>query len=304
MEPTGQLTSQDLPHILLVDDEPRILRSLKAALKRDYAITTAQNARQAKQIMQDNEAISVIVSDERMPGTLGHELLAWSKQTRPDVTRILMTGYSDLQAIQNSINEAEIFRYISKPWNLVEFKEVIRHGVIHERTARAHDDSGAVVSTDCQLAFMTRHQDHDGLFKKVARMLSRTPLIAHDIGGVLSLLANHSGVGVLFVDDEHVNEDTISLVGMIHEKYPSVVIIVATSAADGHSAIKLLNNGQIFRYLVKPLTETRLKPMLNAAIVRYEQDAIKHQHIKQRYQDGQADSVLKTYWQKVMSLWH
>jgi response regulator RpfG family c-di-GMP phosphodiesterase len=304
MDASSQLSTQEMPQILLVDDEPRILRSLKAALKHDYTISTAQNARQAKQIMQDNAAISVIVSDERMPGTLGHELLVWSKQTRPEVTRILMTGYSDLQAIQNSINEAEIFRYISKPWNLVEFKEVIKYGVIHERTARTHDETEAVISADCQLAFMTRQSNNDGLFKKVARMLSRKPLIAHDIGGVLSLLARQPEVGVLFIDDEHVNEDTISLVSMIHEKYPSVVIIVATTAADGHSAIKLLNNGQIFRYLVKPLTETRLKPMLNAAIVRFEQDAAKHQQIKQRYQDGHADSVLKTYWQKVISLWH
>ncbi len=296
---------QSRPQVLLVDDEPRILRSLKAALKKHYNISTAQNGNEAKRIIKNNKALSVIISDERMPGLLGHELLAWSKQHRPEMTRILMTGYSDLQAIQNSINEAEVFKYITKPWNIREVKEVIDHGIIHVATNEEYHNSEAVAGpTECQLAIMNRVNANDKIYAKVAKSLAKNPILAHNIGAVLSALANNAHIGVLFIDDDQVSEDTINLVTMIHEKYPSVVIMVATSAVDGNSAIKLLNSGQIFRYLVKPLTETRLHPMLHAAIKKYEHMSAKHDYIKGSLANQGNESIIKSYWQKVTSLWH
>ncbi|WP_223787772.1 response regulator [Marinicella meishanensis] len=299
------VVTQPRPQVLLVDDEPRILRSLRAALKRDYDITTASNGRDAQKIIKANANLSVIISDERMPGLLGHELLAWSKQHRPQVTRILMTGYSDLQAIQNSINEAEVFKYITKPWNIGELKAVIDDGIIHENTHHQFLDSDRPEPTnECLLAIMNRVNSNDGIYHKVAKSLAKKTVMADDIGAVFNVLERHSNVGVLFVDDDRVDADTVNTVTLIHEKYPSVVIIVATSAADGNSAIKLLNSGQIFRYLVKPLTATRLLPMLQAAIKQYEEKAAKQAHIKQAYSDDTGDSLIKAYWQKVMKLWH
>ncbi len=295
----------DLPQILLVDDEPRILRSLKAALKKHYKIITANNADEAKIMIENNNDLSVIVSDERMPGILGHELLAWSKLNRPEVTRILMTGYSDIKAIQNSINEAEIFKYVTKPWNIEELIQVIDKGVINVKSGLyfAHKSEQKHQSAECQLAVLNMVDSNDKIYTNVAKSLSKSPLIAHDIGSVFNLLANNSDIGVLFVDDDHTDDDTINLVAIIHEKYPSIVIIVATTAADGKGAIKLLNSGQIFRYLVKPLTETRLKPMLHAAIHRFEEKSNKHEKIKSDVEKDSIDSTLVKYWRRAISFW-
>ncbi len=298
---TESAVFDSLPKVLLVDDEPRILRSLKAALKNHYAIFTAKNGHEAKAIINKNNDFSVIVSDERMPDILGHELLMWIKHNHPQIIRILMTGYSDMQAIQNSINKAEIYKYIAKPWNIQELKSVIDAGIVHVKSSLLFEYSKSEVKpSSCGLAVLNMVDENDSIYHKVAKSMAMTPHIVHDVGSTL-LVLEHKNIGVLFIDDDHANEDTTNLVMEIHENHPKVVIIVATSAADGKHAIKLLNDGQIFRYLVKPLTETRLLPMLKAAVQRFDEQSAQHE-----YNDSNGlstESSFKKLWNKIISLW-
>ncbi len=291
-----------LPEVLLVDDEPRILRSMKAALKKHYDIFTAHNAKEAKSLIKKNKGFSVIISDERMPDILGHELLAWSKDNYSKMIRILMTGYSDIKAIQNSINEAEIYKYITKPWNVKELKSIIDSGIVRVNTGMQVDvQKHDVNQAKCALVFLNMVDHNDQIYTKVAKRLSMEPNMVHDIGSTLLVLENNKHAGVLFIDDDHVNEDTFNLVMLIHDKYPKIVIIVATSAADGKSAIKLLNQGQIFRYLVKPLTETKLFPMLNAAAQRFYKQTTRHDHLDGSMNNETSGSSIKSYWRKIIS---
>ncbi|MFM7506690.1 MAG: putative bifunctional diguanylate cyclase/phosphodiesterase, partial [Rubrivivax sp.] len=104
--------------IMLVDDEPANLSALSALLGDEYEVLTAADgeaAYQALLTMRDRDGIALVISDQRMPRLTGTELLERLKALMPKTLRIILTGYSDLQAILDSLNRAEIYRYVSKP---------------------------------------------------------------------------------------------------------------------------------------------------------------------------------------------
>jgi len=115
--------------ILLVDDEPNITSSLQRLLRKDnYSILTATSGEEGLQVLE-SEAIDLIVSDMRMPNMDGAEFLTKAKAVNEKAIRILLTGYSDMNSTVSAINQAEIFRYISKPWNDDDFRLTIRRGL-------------------------------------------------------------------------------------------------------------------------------------------------------------------------------
>ncbi|MFA6014604.1 MAG: EAL domain-containing protein [Gallionellaceae bacterium] len=102
--------------LLLVDDEENVLRSLKRILRREgYAVFTAPNAEQALEVMAQNK-INVILSDHRMSGMSGVELLRRVKTMYPDVVRMILSGYTEVGTLQEAINQGEIYQFITKPW--------------------------------------------------------------------------------------------------------------------------------------------------------------------------------------------
>jgi two-component system NtrC family sensor kinase len=114
--PTDQETARP-GRLLLVDDEENILRSLRRVLRRgDWEIETAADAEAALAIFERFQP-AVVVSDFRMPGMNGVELLARVKELSPHTQRIMLTGQADQQAIEEAINRSEVFRFIAKPWN-------------------------------------------------------------------------------------------------------------------------------------------------------------------------------------------
>lgn len=112
--------------ILYVDDEPNNLTSFKATFRGTYNIFTASSASEGKNLLaQNHENIHIIITDQRMPETTGVEFLSSIIDSYPDPIRILLTGYSDIQAVINAINQGQIYQYISKPWEEQHMKIVI-----------------------------------------------------------------------------------------------------------------------------------------------------------------------------------
>jgi signal transduction histidine kinase len=102
--------------ILLVDDEPQILRSLSRVLEENnYELLTASSGVEALEVLK-NKAVQVIISDQRMPNMTGSEFLAQVKKTYPKTIRILLSGYADFEAVKEAINEGNIYKYLTKPW--------------------------------------------------------------------------------------------------------------------------------------------------------------------------------------------
>jgi two-component system probable response regulator PhcQ len=115
--------------ILLVDDEPNVLRSLSRLLK-DYQLTTFDCGEDALLAAQDMP-FDLVISDYRMPGMNGVELLTFFRAVQPDAIRMILTGYADLNGIQQAINDAEVFRFINKPWNPMEIFNAVTRGLEH-----------------------------------------------------------------------------------------------------------------------------------------------------------------------------
>ena len=137
--------------VLVVDDEPMVLSVLQETLAREgYKVTTAPSGAEALQIVKKEPPFSLVLTDERMPQLSGLDFLAQVKDIQPDATRILMTGVLELEIIINAINNGEIFRFVSKPWQPEELLVTIKNGVqrhdLLTRNAELHQEAIAMNS--------------------------------------------------------------------------------------------------------------------------------------------------------------
>lgn len=125
--------------ILYVDDEDSNLHIFKNTFRREYEIYTAISAKQGLEIL-DNEKIDLILTDQRMPEMDGVEFLKNALNKHPDLNRILVTAYTDFDAIKNAINEAQIFQYIQKPWTEENLRSVIEQGLEVYRLRKENEE--------------------------------------------------------------------------------------------------------------------------------------------------------------------
>ena len=153
----------DAPAILIVDDEPRVLDSLEALLAMDYRVVRALEPRAALDILAGQE-IAVIVSDQRMPGLTGVELLSRSRDVAPETVRVLLTAFTDADALMASINAANIYHFLLKPWDPNELIHTVRRGVerhelTRERERLLRDLSAKNADLELALADLRAAQD-------------------------------------------------------------------------------------------------------------------------------------------------
>ena len=118
------------PSLLVVDDEPDLVQSLKDLLRFDYRVLGATRASEGLRIVA-NEDVQVVMSDQRMPEMSGVEFLSCLRQSHPDLVRLLFTAFSDLKAVTDAINQGSVYRYITKPFEADELKTVLRQAVEH-----------------------------------------------------------------------------------------------------------------------------------------------------------------------------
>jgi len=111
--------------LLLVDDEPLILESLSQLFDYDYKVLTATSGEAALSLLNSHRDTAIVISDQRMGGMRGVDLLRHVKQLIPESMRILLTGYSDLESVLQSVNVGEVFRYVRKPWQPDTLKSIV-----------------------------------------------------------------------------------------------------------------------------------------------------------------------------------
>src|SRR6478735_4090442 len=104
------------PPVLVVDDEPQVLVALDDLLSEKFIVRRAASAAQALEILDSERDIAVVVTDQRMPGMTGDQLLA-EVGTRTDAPGILVTGFADLTAVVRAVNDGQLFAYVTKPWD-------------------------------------------------------------------------------------------------------------------------------------------------------------------------------------------
>jgi two-component system probable response regulator PhcQ len=128
-----------LPAILYVDDEPTALKYFQRALGAQANVLTAESVEEGKRILdQHAESIAVLVSDQRMPGAYGNELLFYAWDRYPHIVRILTTAYSEIQHTVEAVNQGQIHRYIQKPWDISALRMEMKQAVDLARLRREH----------------------------------------------------------------------------------------------------------------------------------------------------------------------
>ncbi len=122
--------------ILVVDDERGILEAIKRILRREplfkYKVLTVDSAKDALKIVE-SEKVDLILSDQRMPEMTGVELFNKVREISPQTVKMLITGYTDLNAAIDAINKAKIDYYIEKPWDDTELLNIIRNALNRPR---------------------------------------------------------------------------------------------------------------------------------------------------------------------------
>ncbi|MDZ4832515.1 MAG: response regulator [Candidatus Melainabacteria bacterium] len=114
--------------ILIVDDEVANLRLLRRVLGREYEVLEATGGQEGLELLKKND-VSLIITDQRMPAMTGVQLLEQSLPVSPDAIKILLTGYTDVQALIDAINAGHVYKYIPKPWDADELKLTVRRAI-------------------------------------------------------------------------------------------------------------------------------------------------------------------------------
>jgi GAF domain-containing protein/class 3 adenylate cyclase/ActR/RegA family two-component response regulator len=127
------------PKILVVDDEPDNLDLLYRTFYREYQVLRASSGLAALDLLAQEGDVSVIISDQRMPMMSGTEFLSMTATKYPDIIRIILTGYTDIEDLVEAINAGRVFKYVTKPWEAEDLKAVVRqaldtHNVLKART--------------------------------------------------------------------------------------------------------------------------------------------------------------------------
>ena len=115
-------------NLLIVDDEKDILRTLTLTFEEDYEVFTARSGIEALGVLERQD-IALIIADQRMPEMTGVELLQKAITIKPQAIRIILTGYTDTEALIQAINKGHIYQYITKPWDRQELKILIRRAL-------------------------------------------------------------------------------------------------------------------------------------------------------------------------------
>jgi DNA-binding NtrC family response regulator len=264
------------PTVLFVDDEERILRSLKMMFRSEYNVLTTTTGIEALEIVL-RQKVHVVISDQRMPVMLGVDLLREIKTVSPNSIRILLTGYADKDAVIGSINEGEVFRYINKPWNQDEIRSVLSKAV--EISLNADDIELELPTVSGKKVIMVLDEDPkaaDIIYDVLKQDFdsSYSMVWADSLESAVKLI-NRGSIAVVVAELHLAGEDVSAFVKILKNQSPQIVTVVSSSYQDINMLVGLINEGQIHRFLPKPLRRGMIATALKGALNYYNTSKIR-----------------------------
>jgi DNA-binding NtrC family response regulator len=355
METQTQLEPR--PRLLFVDDEQRVLNSMRIMFRRQFDLFLASHGAEALNIVKD-ENIDVIIADHRMPQMTGVEVLTKVRKLSPRTVRILLTGYADLDAVEGSINEGEVFRFLTKPCAPKQLRDTVELAaklaretpgapptderelsdeealeiILESDTAIEVDrrstagapaptgtgQTGEFTSTTViermkpepsapakaaapraatgfgVIVFSTDEEMIDTVQNAVR---GRLPVHrATNVVQVVKLLKEHRP-GVLLTDISNDKSTIQAMTSRLKQHLPELVTIAVSPHRDVLDMVWLINHGQIFRFLRKPLSPGRCAVSLQAALQHHRAllknpELVKRHEVEAAEENGIMDSVL------------
>lgn len=257
--------------ILCVDDDPHVLQALNRVLGKRYHILQAESGIQALRLLRDQE-VHILITDQRMPEMTGLDLLRQVRQAYPQVVRLLLTGYADLNAVVGSINEGEVFRLLNKPWsNEALLATLARAESLAANLSRPLPESTHNPATP--VALLRCAACNGASLLPDAVTLERYPTYrASNPEEILSQLGTYPEIGVLLVEfsqQTEMDESWVQFLGRLKRAKPTLVTLVVSNILDFNFLAQLINQAQVFRYLSMPCSEERLQSALASALEQH-----------------------------------
>lgn len=315
-----------------MDDEPHILRALQWLLKKEFEVVTATSAGEGMRLLQRTD-FDVVISDQRMPGITGVEFLREVRKSSPRAVRILLTGYAELDAMVRSVNESEVFRFITKPWDVKALPDLIAEAVsianidtvvVADETPIESLDFTASISPAVPAAARTAPtltvsaaapSEPAAIAASVGRrvlVMDDDPIVHQAIdevfGGGEQVLHSYSlaeaikylneyPIGVIVSDFKVGKMDATRLIRMMKGEHPEIISVVFSAVQDAEYVVKLINEGQVYRFIPKPFKPSFIKLIIGSALKRHVQ-LLKNPELVSRFKvetvsAGTADSLLQ-----------
>lgn len=257
--------------VLFIDDEARITRALKV-LFRDYEVYTCNDPREAPRLARDHD-VDVVVCDQRMPEMTGTECLAEIRQLAPRAMRLLLTGFSDLKAVLGSVNEGEVFRFVNKPWDNRELRELVATAgaIAREAPAMPIEPISAAEHEEARNAVGVLVIEDDPQVQQRLREILQPYYqvrFAASADRAMQILEQHE-TGVVISETEVEHGDLTGMLKTLKQYHPHIATVVCTERANAQTAIDLINDGQVYRMLIKPVRMGSCRLSVDAAIGRY-----------------------------------
>ncbi|MBM3372690.1 MAG: response regulator, partial [Betaproteobacteria bacterium] len=184
--------------------------------------------------------------------------------------RMLLTGYSDLASIVGSINDGEVFRFISKPWDNAEIQKTVGEAaaIALELADMAASPVILPEKLDCGILVIESGQS---VFRAATELIGGACPVLHaaDIDRALAVLAERE-IAVIVADIGSGDQKTLAAFKLLKQDHPEILAIVMTEASDSELVIDLINQAQVFRFLTKPLNLKLLQQHVHAALARYQ----------------------------------
>lgn len=305
--------------VLFVDDEPMILEGLSQLFDTTYDVHTVCCGQEAIEYVRQTPDIAIVVSDQRMPGLKGIDVLKAIKEISPDTIRILLTGFADADAILDSVNVGEVFRYVKKPWKPDELTAIVslaaatylsRKKAKEAKEVAAKLEAASMPETlSVQAMAMQELQkqrsieekffdrltqasagnveqvfqspngkpkilvvdDEQGVLTALSQLLSDTYEVftARSADEAMELLKKDSFMTLLLTDQRMPKKTGTDFLIESREIAPLVPKILITAYTDVEDIIRLINEGQIYRYIQKPWDPEKLRATIAEAIDLY-----------------------------------
>ena len=264
------------PKIAFIDDEPRILRSLKMHFRQSHDVFTTTDATELMKYVSEHD-VQVVISDQRMPDKQGTEVLRDIKEASPNTIRILLTGYADLNAVIDSVNDGEIYRYITKPWQNDELKKIVNKAT--EIAQQTQDITQNMKQGDESQSFMNASSkrnilvldDDESIYQEIKKQFKSTYTVswASNLEQAAKLLQKKK-FGVT-ITDATLNEENITpIVYALKNIQPDLMVLMLTEFKDAHMVIDLINKGQVYRCLPRPTNFSIMSISLDRAFEHHE----------------------------------
>ncbi|AGP49379.1 chemotaxis protein CheY [Psychrobacter sp. G] len=266
------------PKIAFIDDEPRILRSLKMHFRQSHDVFITTDASELMKYVSEHD-VQVVISDQRMPDKQGTEVLRDIKAASPNTLRILLTGYADLNAVIDSVNEGEIYRYITKPWQNDELKQIVNKATeiaqqtqeITQNTMQGNDTqkvSGGSTGSNRNILVL---DDDESVYQQIKSHFKSAYTVswANNLEQAAKLLQKKR-FGVTITDSTLNKENITPIVYALKNIQPDLMVLMLTEFKDAHMVIDLINKGQVYRCLPRPTNFSIMSISLDRAFDHHE----------------------------------